>query len=369
MLPFRLRKELPLPPYLTQEPPWFTFLVHPRDFEDLWVVPGAALIDEHSATEAEFREKMLSLPPTVIGDVRFGFSPVHGEVVGVLCMPDEILHLKGRRGIIEAVEVAVGRGTPVIGLGALTSPATRGGAALVPLVPRGVTITTGNAYTAAVAYHNVMQGIGALGDSGPVRVAVVGCTGSVGVATARLLDREGLDLILIGRSQQRVHRELPDLAPRSMVSEQRSDVAGADVVLLLTGDPAATIEPDMPQPGSIVLDLAHPFNILPQRFGEFWARDIRVAQGGLVDIPGYSNTAELRLPDRHCTLACLAETYLFAREGIREHSVGHASVDLAIELEDIAGRYGVEPRKLELDGWKAPSDPLAGRVAVAARVR
>jgi fatty aldehyde-generating acyl-ACP reductase len=355
-----------VPPYLTQEPPWFTFLVHPRDFEDLWVVPGAALVDQHSTSDAEFQEKMLSLPPTVIGDVRFGFAPVHGEVVAVLCMPDEILHLRGRQGIIEAVEVAVGRGTPVIGLGALTAPATRGGAALLPLVPRGVTVTTGNAYTAAIAFRNAMEAISELNQSGPVRVAVVGCTGSVGVATARLLDRAGLDLILIGRSKHRVNRELPDVAPRATVSEQRDDIAGADVVLLLTGDPTAQLEPGMPRPGSIVIDLAHPFNIPPRRFGEFQARDIRVAQGGLVEIPGYSSTAELRLPDRHCTLACLAETYLFAREGIREHSVGHASVELAIELEDIADRYGVGPRKLDLDGWKPPAAPVAGRMIAAA---
>lgn len=358
-----------MPPYLTQEPPWFTFVVHPRDFEDLRVVPGAALIDEHSTSQAEFREKMLSLPPTVIGDVRFGFAPVHGEVVAVMCMPDEIMHVKGRAGIVEAVEVAVGRGTPVIGLGALTSPATRGGRTLVPLVPRGVTITTGNAYTAVVGYRNAMEAIAALGSSGPVRVAVVGCTGSVGVATARLLDREGLDLILVGRSEQRVHRELPELAPTSTVSDDVRDVAGADVVLLLTGDPTARLEPDMPRPGSIVLDLAHPYNIPTRRFAEYAARDIRVAQGGLVDIPGYSSTAQLRLPDGQCTLACLAETYLFAREGIREHSVGQASVELAVELEDIADRYGVAPRLLGLAGKKAPSGSAAERVAVAAPVR
>jgi fatty aldehyde-generating acyl-ACP reductase len=297
--------------------------------------------------------------------VRFGFSPVHGEVVGVLCMPWEILHLKGRQGIVEAVEVAVGRGTPVIGLGALTSPATRGGASLVPLVPRGVTITTGNAYTAVVAYRNTMEALGALGDSGSRRVAVVGCTGSVGVATARLLDRVGLDLILIGRAQQRVHRELPDLAARSTVSADRRDVGDAEVVLLLTGDPGAQLEPDMVRPGSIVLDLSHPFNIPPRRFGEFRTRGVRVAQGGLVHIPGYSSTAELRLPDRRCTLACLAETYLFAREGIREHSVGQASVELALELEDIAERYGVRPRPLDLDGEDAPSGPAPASAPVA----
>lgn len=343
-----------MPPYLTNERPWFTFLVHPRDAEDLHAAPGAPLIAEHSTTEAEFRDKMLSLPPMVVGEVRFGFAPVRGEVVGVFCMPEDILHMQGRREIVAAVELAVGRGSPVIGLGALTAPATRGGAVLVPLVPKGVTVTTGNAYTAAVAHRNAMTAVAALGRPGPVRVAVVGCTGSVGVATTRLLAGEGLDLVLIGRATYRVHRELPDIAARSIVSEDRRDVSRADVVLLLTGDPTAQLDPDMPRPGSIVIDFSHPFNIPPRDFGRFRERDIRIAQGGLVVIPGYSNSTELRLPDQRCTLACLAETYLFACEGIREHSVGHASVELAIELERIAGRYGVRPRELELDGRPAP---------------
>jgi len=340
-------------PYLRNQPPAFVFLAHPRDVKDLYAVRGSSVVAEHSADEDEFREKMLSLPPTITGEVTFGFDQIRGELLIVLCMPEQIMYSSGREQIDAALEVVESRGASVLGLGALTAPATRGGLTLVPKAPRGLTITTGNAYTAAVARHNVVEASVAAGLDDNALVAVVGCTGSVGVAAARLLDRAGFRLVLIGRSQKRVHKELADVVPRATVSGSVEDVAQADITLLLTGDPSARITPEIVKPGAIVLDLAHPLNIQKEEYEHFAQRDIHVAQGGLVNIPGYHLTTDLRLPDRYSALACLAETYLFAKEGIREHAVGQASVDFAIELEAAAARHGVRPRPLDLPGIPA----------------
>jgi predicted amino acid dehydrogenase len=73
-----------------------------------------------------------------------------------------------------------------------------------------------------------------------------------------------------------------------------------------------------------------------------------VVQGGLVTIPGYHCATDFRLPDRRSVLACLAETFVFAREGIREHSVGKAPIELALHIESVARRHGVQPRPLDL---------------------
>src|SRR2546421_3082796 len=310
--------------YLRNQPPAFVFLCHPRDVGGLRVVRGASVIAAHSADEDEFRDKMLTLPPTITDEITFGFDPCRGELLAVLCLPEQIMYSRGREQIDAALEVAVSRGARVLGLGALTAPATRGGLTLVPRAQRGLTIPTGNAYTAAVARHNVVEASVWAGlDDGAV-VAVVGCTGSVGVAAARLLDRAGYRLILIGRSQTRVRKELADLVPRATVSGSVDSVAEADITLLLTGDPSARLTPHTVKPGAIVLDLAHPVNIAHEDYPAFAQRDIHVVQGGLVRIPGYRMNTDLRLADRDSALACLAETYLFAKEGIREHSVGQA---------------------------------------------
>jgi len=325
------------------------FFIHPRDVEDLHNAPGASLISAHSATEEEFTAKMLTMPPTISGEATFGFAPIRGETLVVFRMPEQIMFANGRAQIEEAVRVAAIRGTRVIGLGALTAPATRGGQTLLPLLPRGITLTTGNAYTAAVARSNVVGVSEAMGLGTDATVAVVGCTGSVGVCASRLLDRAGFRLILVGRSVTRVRKELPDLIPHATVSGSLADAAVADIILLLTGDPTAQIPPELPKPGASVLDLAHPVNVPPSRYPLFADRGVQVLQGGLVKIPGYHCTQEMRLPDRRCALACLTETYLFARAGITTHSVGQASVDTALMLEEIAEQFGVRPWPLALN--------------------
>jgi len=334
--------------YLRRDPPAFVFLVHPRDMPDLYNAPGASLISQYSTDEDEFREKMLTLPPTFGGEITFGFDPIRGETLVVFSMPEKIMFSAGREQIETAVAIAAARGTSVIGLGALTAPATRGGLTLVPKLPRGVTVTTGNAFTAAVARRNVVDASEALGLGPDAVVAIVGCTGSVGVAASRLLDLAGHRLILIGRSVTRVHKELADLVPRATVSGRVEDAAAADVLLLVTGDPTARIPAELPKPGAVVLDLAHPVNIEQSQYPAFARRDVQVVQGGLLNIPGYHSVLKLRLPDEHSALACLTETYLFAKAGITEHSVGQATVPLALELEEIAARYGVRTRPLGL---------------------
>jgi fatty aldehyde-generating acyl-ACP reductase len=343
-------------PYLASQPPWFTFLIHPRDVQDLHEVGGSSLIAEHSANDEEFRDKMCSMPPTVVGRVTFGLSPLSGELIGVMRMPGQILRPEGQRRIAEAVQLAAARGAAVVGLGALTAPATRGGSTLLPGLPKGITLTTGNAFTAAIACANVAEAAEAIGQSGAATVAVVGCHGSVGTAASRLLAATGWDLLLVGRTIARIERQLPDLISRAHVSNDLRDLAAADVILLLTSDPTALMTPGILRAGSVVIDLAHPVNVPVCRYGDFLARGVTVVQGGLVDIPNYHSTTDFRLPSRRAALACLAETYLFAQEGIKEHSVGPATTELATQLAAMAVRHGIRPRPL---GMSAPV-PAAG---------
>jgi hypothetical protein len=102
----------------------------------------------------------------------------------------------------------------------------------------------------------------------------------------------------------------------------------------------------MVRAGTVVVDVAHPLNVPPAEYPRFRARGCDVVPGGLVRIPRYSCGHEFYLPDPRDTFACLAETYLFAREGIREHSVGQPTEATAARLERAARRHGVRPREL-----------------------
>ena len=69
-------------------------------------------------------------------------------------------------------------------------------------------LTNTNAYTAVLVQANVHEAAADLGLGSGARVAVIGCTGSVGVPASRLLADDGFPLVLVGRTVERVRRHL-----------------------------------------------------------------------------------------------------------------------------------------------------------------
>jgi predicted amino acid dehydrogenase len=336
------------------QPPWFAFLVHPRDVAEFVEMPGGTLIRRYSESDEDFIRKASTNPPVVVADVVFGGSPMRGEIVGVPRMPDAILTPDGNRAVVEAAQLAADRGARVVGLGALTAPATAGGRALLRHLPTNVTITNGNGLTAAVARENVLEASAAVGLGQHARVAVLGATGSVGHALAHLLADDGFTLTLVGPSIERVQRSFAGLLDRVRVASGPTAVAGAEVVAVLTNDPSARLTPELPDAGAIVIDFAQPHNVEDAQIGAFAARGIGVVRGGAVRIPGFASSRDFRLPSRRDCFACLAETYLLAKEGLREHSVGQPSADYARRMATLAARHGVR------------ACPLSDQAAIAA---
>jgi fatty aldehyde-generating acyl-ACP reductase len=335
-------------PYLRNSTPWFAFLVHLRGLQDADRVGVGRFLRAYSDSDEDFAQKLETLPAVVSSEVRFRSSSAYGEVICINRLPEHMITPEARHDVIGAAHLAIKRGARVIGLGALTAPATGGGLTMMRSMPQNVTVTNGNALTAAIVRSNVMAASKSLcgSDPGKVKVAIVGCTGSVGAAATRLLASHGYDLILIGRNQQRAEREFPDLS-KVTYSGQIADVGNADISVLLTNDSAAHVTPDLPRAGSIVIDCSQPLNILPKAYPDFARRGIAVVEGGMVRIDDYSSTDDFGFTCRTETFSCLAETYLFARCGIREHSIGRCKAEDALRMERLAERFGIRPRPLE----------------------
>ena len=333
-------------PYLSAQPPAFVFLTHLRDDDDLHRIGASSFLQRYSDGEDDFRRKMCSLPPLVAGEISFGFGPVRGEVVVVMRKPDQLLGPGGGRSVIEGLEVALARGASVIGLGALIAPATAGGARLVRHLPDGVTLTNTNAYTAVVVQANVHEAVAALGLGRGAQVALIGCTGSVGVPASRLLADDGFPLVLVGRTEERVRRHLGDLEGKARVTAGLDGALSSDVVVLLTSDPSARLTPEHVSPGTVVIDFAQPANVVPGAVAAFERQGVTVLEGGIVRVPDYWCSVDLGLADPSDTTACVAEAYLFAREGLQGHSVGRPTTELARRLERVALRHGVRPQPL-----------------------
>ncbi len=341
------------------QPPWFAFLVHPRDLSEFLTMPGGSLLRKYSDSDEEYVRKATSNPPVVCDDVVFMGSAVRGEIVGVPRLPDSILTPDGNRAVVDAVKLGVQRGAHVIGLGALTAPATAGGRALLRHIPAHVTITNGNGLTAAIAHRNVLEAVDALDTTGNVSVAVLGATGSVGYAVSHLLAEEGFELTLVGPTRERVERLLGDLLDHAVAGAGLAATADADIILVLTNDASATIAPQIPREGAIVIDVAQPYNIEDDAIQGFAERGVAVVRGGTVEIPGFSCARDLRLKSKRHSFACLAETYLLACEGIREHSVGRPSAGYARRMAELAASRGVLACPLELTEIGTSHDPVA----------
>ena len=325
--------------------PWFTFLVHPRSTKDLDRVAATRFLRRYSSTQEEFLRKVRSLRPLVFGEIVFGACNFRGELIIVLRLPAELSGSEAIRDIGEAVGLATKRGAKIIGLGGLTSPATGAGHRLLRQLPPSVTLTNGNAYTAAVTCANVMEACGKLNHLRAPRVGIVGCTGSVGTPTTHLLSEQGLALLLVGRSLERLEQKFAGIANVEF-STSLLDLRSADIVVLLTSDPSALLRPAHVKPGSIIIDCSQPANVVEEDFAAFSSVGASLCEGGIVRIPRYSCSADLGFSNPKDTFACLAETYLFARYGINQHSTGAPSTDLAKRLWRLAERDRIEVRPL-----------------------
>ena len=337
----------------TAELATFAFLVHPRaevarDLGRIWRPLGRL---PEAACQWSLRH--LPLPPLPLAtvhrrDLASAPAPTDGLLGHVLVVPVGARQLltEDRRWVRGKIEQAVDRatalGASVVGLGALTAPVTAGGR-LLRKRP-GVTVTTGNAFTAYLTVEGLRRLLPAARGG---HLAVVGATGSVGSCVVRLLADEpiGSDLTLIAREPKRLAALAAEAA--ALQATRGHDVAvrtatsldavrDADLVLVLTSATDALLRSEHLKPGAVVLDDTQPRNTDPSL--QVDRPDVLVIDGGVAAVPGLDIRGDIGLP-RGLAYACLCETMLMTLDGHRGDAVGVADVGHALRLRDAARRY------------------------------
>ncbi|MFT4295861.1 MAG: hypothetical protein QM582_10665 [Micropruina sp.] len=323
----------------------FAFLVHPRadvatDMARVWRPLGRI-----PASAWDWGLRRLPVPPQLLATARRRDAAAEAGPDGwVLVVPVGARQLltEDRRWVIDRIERGIDRaqqlGAEIVGLGALTAPVTGAGRLLRPRP--GVTMTTGNAFTA----HLTVEALRRLLPAAPGgHVAIVGATGSVGSCVVRLLADEplGETLTLVARGERRLQTLAMDFADRHTgvavrISTSLDAVKDADLVLLLTSAADAVIGPQHLKHGAVVLDDTQPRNTDPRLLVE--RPDVLVIDGGVAAIPGVDLRGDIGLP-RGLAYACLCETMLMAFDGQTEGALGEASVDHAVRMRDAARRF------------------------------
>ncbi len=356
---------------LTSDMDTFAFIIHPihpkRDVSRKFPLLGKLL------TERQIDFFSTFFPPVYISEITGIVSQATGkEIKGwfVACplTPRRMLELPERvvyRKIIQTGRLAERLGAKILGLGAYTSVVGDGGVTVARALD--VPVTTGDAYTVAVALEAVEEAARLMEIALPnATAAVVGATGAIGQVCAEILAEKAGEVYLIGRRPDALAALRERLQPRARAvlhtSTEIAAVRQAEVVVTVTSSLHAVIQPEDLRPGSVVCDVARPRDVSAQ---VATARDdVLVIDGGMVEVPGPVDFHfDFGFPPRHA-YACMAETMALALEGrFEDYTVGKAiRREQVEEIAAIARKHG-----FRLSGFRSFERPVSEETI--ARVR
>lgn len=318
----------------------FAFIIHPLQVSDITRKFGFAKRIPPRLVERGLR----LLPPLDVSEVTGVKSPAGVEIAGrfVGCpltarqmMSLDVEYVTNK--IVDAARKSEEKGAQIVGLGAFTSVVGDAGITVAESV--GIPVTTGNSYTVATA----LQGIEYAGrlleiDLEGAQVAILGASGSIGKACARIMAKRGFGTTLVARRREPLE-EVAELIRRESGIEARIEteiepgLEDADVVIAVTSAVDSVVEPGWLKPGAIVCDVARPRNV--GRAVADARQDVFVFEGGVVAPPGdVEFNFNFGFPPRTC-YACMAETMILTlEERFESYSLGR---DLEVEkIEEIA---------------------------------
>jgi predicted amino acid dehydrogenase len=293
-------------------------------------------------------------------------TPAEGWFVACPFTPDRMMGLPVStvyHKIVRTGQLAAQLGARILGLGAFTS--VIGDAGITISKHLDIPVTTGSSYTVATAVQAVRAAAERLDlNLGRSTIAIVGAAGAVGGISARLLARHCDRMILIGlpRNLARL-MELKTViegehGAQTWVTTEYVEIRQADIVVTVTSDTNAFIEPRYLRPGAVVLDVARPRNV-----SELVLRkrdDVLVIEGGMVSIPGTDLDLgfDFGFPPR-MAYACMAEVMILALEGRYEsYTLGrNISIEQVQTIEALGSKHG-----FKVGGFRSFERPVTEQV-------
>ncbi len=257
----------------------------------------------------------------------------------MLQLPPRVVYRK----IIQTGRLAERLGAKILGLGAYTSVVGDGGLTVARALD--IPVTTGDSYTVALAVRALLEA-GSRMSIAPSQAtgAVVGASGAIGSACARLLAPQVREMLLVGRRMERLKKvrdEVMNLTDKPVeITSDVADIHRADLIASATSAGKAIIRASHLKPGAVVCDVARPRDVAAQVAQE--RGDVLVVDGGLAEVPGQVNFGfDYGLPPR-LTFGCMAETMALALEGrFEDYTVGKdIDIDRVKEIERVAERHG-----------------------------
>lgn len=339
----------------------FAFIIHPidpkRDVSRKFPLLGRLL------TEKQIHFFSTFFPPVYISEIEGITSQATGKQIKgwfVACpyTPQRMLSLPERtvyRKIIQTGRLAEKLGAKILGLGAFTS--VIGDAGITIARHLDVPVTTGDAYTVAVAVEAVQEAARQMSILLPdASAAVVGATGAIGQVCAELLADKVARLYLVGRRMDVLHalrERLEGSRAHVVVASQAEALRQSTLILTVTSAVDSIVDPQELKPGSVICDVARPRDVSAQVAAQ--RPDVLVIDGGMVEVPGPVDFHfDFGFPPGKA-YACMAETMALALEGrFEDYTLGkeirRAQVE---EIHRIAHKHG-----FRLSGFRSFERPV-----------
>ncbi len=357
----------------------FAFIIHPLDLEDVGRKFGPLKYLPTPIMEGILRMLPAVKVSQITGIRSNAGAEAEGWFVGcpltakqMVSLPESVVIPK----IIKAAQLGADLGAKIVGLGAFTSVVGDGGITVSQNVPTA--ITTGNSYTVYTALEGVRFAARLLElELERAHVAVIGATGSIGSACARILAADVKYMTLVGRNQNKLQRVSEHILTESGIASKVSTdanraISDADIVITVTSAVGGVVDARALKPGAIVCDVARPRDISRQVAET--RDDVLVFEGGVVQVPGNPNfNFNFGFPEG-TSYACMAETMLLALEGRYENfSLGkELSLERVMEIGQLAQKHGFKlaglrsfERALDESQILALRDSLVRKKAIA----
>jgi fatty aldehyde-generating acyl-ACP reductase len=360
----------------------FCFVIHPLSFDDIArYEPGAK-----GKGEAIMRKIMEWMPSYAAVHVTGVRTPdgreTEGWFVAAPLLPQQLVGFPREEvywRVVRAIEIGAELGAQVAGLGAFTAVVGDAGVTINQRSP--IPVTTGNSLTIAAGVQSLFRGAQEMGVIAAASTAVViGATGSIGSACARLIAQNVERLILVARNETRLRKFHEEISPTlACASEYTTDIASAvrraQLILTATTSTKDVVEPEDLQPGAVVCELSLPHDV--SRAVAAQRPDVLVIEGGNMVVPGNprfervrerGSEFDLNLPPR-TALACMSETMILALEGRFEPYTLGRGIELAkvIEIAELAERCGFTLADMRaFDAAITPEKIAATRAAAGA---
>ena len=324
----------------------FAFVLHPLSLEDMQMVSPMVRYVPDFLLEYILKQKK---PFTVshITGVKSPHAEAEGWFVGCPLTAKQMVELPEQfviDRIVETGKSAEELGAKILGLGAFTSIVGDAGVTIAERL--NIAVTSGNSYTVATALEGTREAARLMGkDLRDAEVAIVGASGSIGSACARILSREVRHINLIARRIAPLEELAQELnghgaATFSVSSDVKSCLHKADVVIAVTSAVDFIIDPADLKSGAVVCDVARPRNV--SRNVSAQRNDVLVIEGGVIHVPGNVDFHfNFGFPPQTC-FACMAETMILALEGRYENfTLGRNLVPSQIDtISGLAKKHG-----------------------------